>query len=647
MLNLRPGTVLGDKLRLAEPLGQGGMGHVWRADHLSLDTQVAVKFIRPDRAADPKLVERFSQEAKAAARIASAHVVRIHDFGLVDHETPYIVMELLHGDSLDAVLAAETRLSLERVTTIVSDVAAALTAAHALGIVHRDVKPQNIFLTRSPSGLLGLVKVLDFGVAKMLGDAQVPGGSELTETGTVIGSPPYMSPEQIEGHAIDARADLWSLGVVAYRCLTGRLPFEGGSFVAVGSKVLAGRYTPIVELRPDLPDAIDHWLAKVFSVDPEGRFASATAMAEALTRIADEAPASAAPPPLARPLELGDDTASHAEPAPPLPETHSSITLDRPTQDRPSAPATSWSRRAALFTVAAALTLGGGYWATTRPRPEVEPANAAPPPPLTAADCPEGMAFIAGGSFAMGSEAGPEVRKNETPRHTVELPAYCLDRTEVTVADYTRCESCGPVPVTVDGKEVTRRAQEFWSEFCNGGRAERGDHPMNCVSWSQAAAYCEAQGKRLPSEEEWEVAARGRDDRPYPWGAEPPAPSLVNACGAECSELLTRRLEPLGQERWLRLHDGDDGAPTTAAVGHYPAGASPAGVLDMAGNVWEWTASAYCYYDDKGCLESRRVLRGGGWDVPDAAAMRVTRRHPGEPTGRGHNIGFRCAWSRP
>ncbi len=646
-MELVPGAVLADKLRLIRPLGQGGMGVVWAARHLALETDVAVKLIRPERAAaDPALVARFEREARATARIAHPNVVEVKDYGAVDGAVPYLVMELLRGFSLAELIERGGRLSLATAKALVRQVGSALESAHERGVVHRDIKPHNLFITDASRGDAIVVKVLDFGVAKTLGDVQVPGGSAtLTETGMVIGSPPYMSPEQLEGSRdVDLRSDLWSLGVIVYEALTGAQPFQGGSFVTVGAAVLRGRYRPASELRPNLPPAVDDWFAKALCLDRDGRFPSARAMVDAFLAL-DHAPAEDGPIAIdeaagAPPAGAGDAGEAPAspyaatEPSPAVQLVDAGTADHAPLAKRPTGKRRSIARlRTGLVAAAvcaagvAGVRLSAKAWA---PRPP--------------AGCPQGMALVGGATFAMGSAADAETPSDETPRHDVTVQAFCLDVTEVTVAAYAACKECDrPARATVDFEGLTPKGRDFESQFCNG--ASRGDHPVNCVDWHQAKAYCAAQGKRLPTEAEWELAARGKEGRTYPWGDAPPSAARLNACGAECSRMLTERREAVGKGPWPEMYDEDDAAPQTAPVGKYPAGASPAGVLDLAGNVWEWTESAYCPYDKDDCGDSRRVLRGGGWDTTESQDVRAARRYPSAPTARGKSIGFRCARS--
>ena len=622
------GAVLAGKLRLLRPLGQGGMGVVWAARHEALDTDVAVKLIRPERvAADPALIARFELEAKATARIAHPNVVQVMDFGTVEGTVPYIVMELLDGFSLSDVLASGGRLSFATTLLLVQQVGGALASAHERGVVHRDIKPHNVFVVQKRPDDPLLVKVLDFGIAKMLGDSQVSGSSSLTETGTIVGSPPYMSPEQLEGSRhVDLRSDLWSLGVIVYEALTGKLPFRGGSFVAVGAAVLDGKYQPASELRRGLPRAIDDFLAKALSVDPGARFQSAREMVtafEALEQGSDDEALSVDPRPwaaaaFATTLEAaaparakpaaGLRTLSHA----PIAKRARRLTL----------------RRMVAASMLASVAVGGGYaLSTLRPRG-----------PLA---CPPGMKLIDAATFRMGSLVEGETPSDETPAHEVSLSAFCLDATEVTVGAYRACKSCEPAPGTVRIEGMNPNAVRFWSEYCN--QSDATEHPLNCVEWAQASAYCEALGKRLPSEGEWELAARGSAARTYPWGETPPTRERVNACGAECSRMLSERLEKSGRPPWPRMYSDDDAAPTTAAVGSRNAGATPLGVMDLAGNVWEWTSSPYCAYDAPDCGDSRRVIRGGGWDTVESQDVRAARRLPSAPSARSWSVGFRCA----
>jgi formylglycine-generating enzyme required for sulfatase activity len=250
------------------------------------------------------------------------------------------------------------------------------------------------------------------------------------------------------------------------------------------------------------------------------------------------------------------------------------------------------------------------------------------------------MAFIEGATFAMGSAADAETPRDET-RHDVTVRSFCLDLTEVTVKAYLSCASCEKPAKTVEFEGLTPNGLKFWSQFCN--TSESGDHPINCVDWNQAKAYCASLGERLPSEAEWELAARGTEGRLYPWGGAPPSGERLNACGPECSLALNERLKEVGGSPWPQMYQDDDKAPFTAPVRSYPAGATPAGLMDMAGNVWEWTESAYCPYGKDDCGESRRVLRGGGWDTTESRDVRAARRYPSAPAARGKSVGFRCA----
>lgn len=287
---LEPGTMVSPNIRLERLLGKGGMGSVWAAEHLALETEVAVKFISPELARkDPTIIPRFRREAKSAARIRSPHVVEIKDYGVMDDDTPYMVMELLEGESLADRLARCGRLSLREAGLLVAQVAQVLGAAHAQGIIHRDIKPENIFLMASDYELFA--KVLDFGVAKVRATAPSQRRETgLTETGAMVGTPEFMSPEQVQGEELDERSDLWSLGVVVYRALTGKLPFSGNSTGAVCIAISKGEYPAAGTVRGDIPEELDDWFDRVLRLDPNERHASAREMAEAFIDIVKSIP---------------------------------------------------------------------------------------------------------------------------------------------------------------------------------------------------------------------------------------------------------------------------------------------------------------------------------------------------------------------
>lgn len=286
------GRVLAGKYRLESELGRGGMGSVWRAEHVELRSPVAVKLIDPTLAETREGQSRFLREARAAGSLRSAHVVSVFDYG-VDDGTPFLVMELLEGESLATRLERRGKLTLTEIQAIVRQVARGLTKAHGAGIVHRDLKPENIFITNE--GDTELVKVLDFGIAKVGATVAV---SVQTQTGMVLGTPFYMSPEQAEGRReLDARSDIWSLGVIVYECLLGRKPFDGDNLAQIILAICV-EPLPVPSHFAAVPAGFDEWFARVIERRLDLRCPTIQSFAESLDRVGDPVTAHGATIPL-------------------------------------------------------------------------------------------------------------------------------------------------------------------------------------------------------------------------------------------------------------------------------------------------------------------------------------------------------------
>lgn len=280
-----PKELVAGKYRLTRLLGRGGMGSVWEGVHNTLGTRVACKFIEAEYADSDEARSRFENEARAAASLRSKHVVEVYDHGVTNDGRPYIVMEFLQGEPLDKRLEHSGRLTLAEAASVITHVARALAKAHGAGIVHRDLKPENIFLVWDDEDSADIAKVVDFGIAKFTDKSA--GISSSTRTGSVLGTPYYMSPEQARGlRSVDYRSDLWSLGVITFRCVTGRLPFEGEALGDLLVKLCTAPVPVPSQLLPGLPPAFDAWMAQALSRDPDARFADARAMAQALTQVA-------------------------------------------------------------------------------------------------------------------------------------------------------------------------------------------------------------------------------------------------------------------------------------------------------------------------------------------------------------------------
>ncbi|MBK8480044.1 MAG: phosphate/phosphite/phosphonate ABC transporter substrate-binding protein [Proteobacteria bacterium] len=265
-------ALLDEKYRLGRLLGEGGMGAVYEAEHTGLGTRVAVKLLNENFVADPRAILRFRREARAAAAIRHENIVAVYDTGTTSQGVPFLVMELLDGESLSAFLRRERATQPTVAAAVTCQLLAGLAAAHASGVIHRDLKPGNILLARMPNGLR-VVKILDFGISKFHTDALA---TDLTAQGAVVGTPRFMSPEQARGEAdIDARADLYAVGVLLYRMVTGRLPFGGATQPEVLAAIVNGNLVAPRQLRPSIPEALEHVILKALAGDRAQRYQTA------------------------------------------------------------------------------------------------------------------------------------------------------------------------------------------------------------------------------------------------------------------------------------------------------------------------------------------------------------------------------------
>lgn len=663
---LMPGTVFAGSYRIVRKLAEGGMGAVYVADQLTTGRQRALKLMHPVYVGSPELRERFALEARVGALVESEHVVEVIGAG-VDDDVPWIAMELLSGKDLASELRACGRLSEADCGRVLGQVGHALTAAHRAGIVHRDLKPENVFLAHTKRvNESTTVKLLDFGIAKLVEAA-------LSANTGAVGTPLWMAPEQSERDApITPSVDVWALGLLAFTMLTGK-PFwlaaasPEGSLATILREVVLSPIPPASARARELgvgdvlPVGFDAWFARCVCRDPSGRFAHAglaiAHLPEALAHrpslpvpLRTSSPGSAPSAPdadgatdvaLARTTDASiSDLAVSRTPGPSLPSPKAPTPSSEVDDDGPEAlPIDGGSSSRLVVGGGVALVVFVAFGAVLARRsgavsaPADSGAGAAPSSSLPF--CPHDMARIKAETFTMGSD------ENGPPRLVRASPS-CVDLTEVTAQQYATCvaKKLCPPPVAeaaLPGAPVS--ANKAWSAYCTYAKPGRGDHPMTCVSFDEAAAYCRSVGKRLPREDEWEHAARGADGRRYPWGNEPPSPGAVNACDEGCLKLAREASADVLGARLV----GDDGAEATAPVGAFLRGVSPFGVFDMAGNAAEWVDATFCPYDKPSCAATTKVVRGGSWADDRANGLTTSARGKASPETRMPDIGFRCA----
>jgi eukaryotic-like serine/threonine-protein kinase len=623
------GQSIDDRYRIDAVIGKGGMGTVYRATRLLIGDEVAIKVLHNGQE-DSQAAERFRREAQAAARLKHPNAVSIYDFGVSKDGLQYLVMDLVEGKSLRTIAKEQGPLSLPLVAEIASQVCAALDEAHRNHIVHRDIKPDNIVLNSTSAGVR--VKVLDFGIAKLRDDS----ATTLTQTGNVMGTPHYMSPEQCLGEDLDSRADIYSFGIVVYEMLCGRVPFNSPISTAVVVQHVNQAPPSLQSFNAAIPASVEavvfRALEKAREMRPEtaGRFARE--LKEVISRLA-------APTVVndgashrimaASSLDLNEETVEKHNNLPAgamMPET---IYLPLPgsgavktTSGTPTALTANvtrpWIHRYRLPIVAAAgitvlFALSFLIW-FQRDKPLKTPSALSSPAETVAVNNPpipnsgggtisnpktESMVQVVGGQFQMGSSDGDA---ESQPAHMVVVKNFYLDVYEVTCREYKAFVEA-----------TNRKPPPMWK---NGNYPPGTDrYPVTGVSWEDADAYARWAGKRLPTEEEWEFAARGKEGLRYPWG---------NSWKSECA-------------------NADNVQKGITNVGSYKC-ASPFGVQDLVGNAWEWTATPWLPYPNGHLTNpphpSDKVIRGGSWESPRAFVSTTVRSGW---RGIGDQTGFRCA----
>ncbi len=673
------GVTIAEKYRMERLVGEGGFAVVYRAQHTVWNQPVAIKFFNglSSVPVDQReyFKDQFIQEGALLTELSSqtASIVQARDVGTYTTADgqwmPYMVLEWLDGVTLDELLERERAdgvvpWTVEQMIVLLAQAANALDVAHGRGIAHRDIKPANIFVLGEQPRLTATLKVLDFGVAKMMSDnTQLKAAMAQTGMNVTSFTPQYGAPEQFSRSygATGPWTDVYALALVALEMMLGKAVLDGDDLVQLAFSTGNHQRRPTPRnLGVEVSDAVEAVFAKALAISPGDRYPRArefwAALEQAYGGFYREG---SRPAVLTTDLGVGAthrvlDNARTA--APNLLSTSSPATLNAETER--ASGKTGRYLAAAVATVAVAASaalLSGGRHGDDRgpgklPAPAALAASAAVPAAASASApasaCPEEMVQVPAGQFFMGSDS-KEAPDNQKPSHNVSVDSVCMDLYETTVKKYKLCSDegkCRRAPTEVEWPQITASERATYSPLCTGSDPDKLDHPITCVTWEMANNYCRANDKRLPTEAEWEFATRGPDGRVYPWGDEAPTSLHLNACDEQCvawGKAHKVEMKALGQ--------GDDGFATTAPVGKFPAGRSRFGPYDVVGNVWEWVADWYGDYRPEAAKSptgpsagERKVIRGGAWNAGVEAWLHPSFRYAQVPNAQSHGIGFRC-----